>query len=355
MNGCHASMLMFDESRDASGLTQSRYPARWSQVITPFSLWWVAMVHDYAYWRDAPEFVAARMLGVRSVLDAYRQRINEAELLGPMPGWSFMDWVPDWERGIPPDADAGVSGVINWQFVLVLRLGAELEELAGEPLLARRNRETADRMAAAAREAFWNEERGLLADDLSHQHFSEHAQCLALLAEAADPAGVGLDPARRTRLIEGLVEAPELSRATIYFSHYLFEAYRLLGRMDRLLERMRTWFDLPGQGFRTTLEHGEPSRSDCHAWGAHPLFHYRATVLGVRPAAPGFRRVRLAPQLGPLEWARATMPHPRGEISADLRVEGQRLTGEIVLPEGVSGELVWGGEKRELRPGRQEV
>ncbi|NLO72537.1 MAG: alpha-L-rhamnosidase [candidate division WS1 bacterium] len=349
------ALLMFDESRDASGLTQSRYPARWSQVITPFSLWWVAMVHDYAYWRDDPEFVAARMLGVRSVLDAYRQRINEAELLGPMPGWSFVDWVPQWERGIPPDAHTGVSGVINWQFVLVLRLGAELEELAGEPLLARRNRETADRVASAAREAFWDEGRGLLADDLSHQHFSEHAQCLALLAEAADPAGVGLEPARRERIVQGLLEGSDLARTTIYFSHYLFEAYRLLGRMDRLLERMRTWFDLPGQGFRTTLEHGEPSRSDCHAWGAHPLFHYRATILGVRPAAPGFRRVHLAPQLGPLEWARARVPHPRGEIGANLRVEGQRLTGEIVLPEGVSGELIWGAEKQELSPGRQKV
>ena len=33
------------------------------------------------------------------------------------------------------------------------------------------------------------------------------------------------------------------------------------------------------------------TRSDCHAWGAHPVFHFYATVLGIRPAAPGFRRV----------------------------------------------------------------
>ena len=42
---------MFDQSRMANGLTQSRYPSRVRQIIPPFSLWWVGMVYDYALWR----------------------------------------------------------------------------------------------------------------------------------------------------------------------------------------------------------------------------------------------------------------------------------------------------------------
>jgi hypothetical protein len=33
-------------------------------------------------------------------------------------------------------------------------------------------------------------------------------------------------------------------------------------------------------------EFGNP-RSDCHGWGAHLLYHHFASVMGMRPDAPG--------------------------------------------------------------------
>ncbi|MDI6829012.1 MAG: alpha-L-rhamnosidase, partial [Armatimonadota bacterium] len=66
------AILQFDQSRKNSGITQSRYPSRIMQIIPPFSLWWIGMVHDYAMWRNDMEFVRDRMPGVRAVLDAFR-------------------------------------------------------------------------------------------------------------------------------------------------------------------------------------------------------------------------------------------------------------------------------------------
>ncbi len=114
------------------------------------------------------------------------------------------------------------------------------------------------------------------------------------------------------------------------------------------------WFNLKPQGFKTTFEMPEPSRSDCHAWGAHPVFHYFATLLGIRPAAPGFKSVRIQPQLGPLESARGTLVHPAGRIALDVRRAGERLRGEVELPDGVTGELLINGGATPLRTGRQE-
>jgi len=133
---------------------------------------------------------------------------------------------------------------------------------------------------------------------------------------------------------------PALERATVYFAHYLFEAYRVLDATDNMLSRMALWFELGAQGFRTTPEEPEPARSDCHAWGAHPLYHYHASILGVRPADFGFATVRVEPRLGSLAWARGRTPHPRGMIETEFqRTAAGAMAWRVTLPAGVNGQL----------------
>jgi hypothetical protein len=50
------AIQMFNASRTLNGLTQSRYPSRLLQVIPPFSLWYVAMLHDFALWKGDQNF-----------------------------------------------------------------------------------------------------------------------------------------------------------------------------------------------------------------------------------------------------------------------------------------------------------
>lgn len=335
---------LFDLSRSPGGLTSSRYPTHIRQTIPPFSLWWIGMLSDYAMWRGEMDFVARRMPGARAVLDAWRSKINHDGVCESPAGWNFVDWVRTWHHGIPPAAHHGPSGILNWHFVMILGLAADLEELLGEPELAARNRRTADTIARGADALFWDERRGLFADDPARQHFSEHAQCLALLSGRVDPA-------KRERVASSLFSDPDLSRTTIYFTHYLFEVCRLTGRMDVLFERLGLWFDLPNNGFVTCYELPEPTRSDCHAWGAHPVFHYFATILGIRPTAPALSRVEVRPQLGPLTSAKGRMVHPRGTISVEVRREKGRLIGSAELPEGVEGVLLLADRRIVLRPG----
>jgi hypothetical protein len=360
----------FDMSRTTDGLTHARYPTRVRQFIPPFSLWWVGMVYDYAMWRDDVAFVRDCMPGVRAVLDAYRTRVDDKGLLLAMPGWNFTDWVVGWASGVPPTGADKPVATINFQFAWVLRQAAELEELIGEPEMGARNRRTADAVTKAANDTFWDEKRGLYAEDLDHQHFSQHAQCLALLGDAqrtvhlsaahdGPAAGGGEGSAsgampvdRRPRVVAGLFSDQTLAPTTIYFTHYFFETCRLTHRMDAFFKRLEPWYELKKLGFKTTVEMPEPSRSDCHAWGAHPVYHYYATVLGIRPGSAGFRTVRIEPQLGALKFARGTMVHPKGTIKVDLTQEdGGRLRGTIDLPDGVSGQLVLADRVVELNCG----
>ena len=356
------ALELFADSRLPSNLTQSRYPSRGRQWIPPFSLWWVAMLHDYALWRGDLAFIKTLLPVARGVVDVVAAHLDERGLMRAQSGWNFTDWVMEkpwaapedkgkgifWKAGTPPDGQTGFSGILNWQAALVLGQMADLESWCDEPELASRARRLSQTIGEASTRAFWNEERGLFADDLEHKHWSEHAQCLAILSGQ-------LAPEKLARLEKSLLQTPNLTRATIYFSHYLFEALRVLNRADAIWPRLDLWFDLPARGLKTTVEMPEPTRSDCHAWGAHPLFHFHATFAGIRPVAPGFSQVEIKPQFGPLDFVRVTMPHPRGEISLDLRRNGDEVCGEVTLPDGVSGNLVWNAQNLHLKSGTQKI
>jgi hypothetical protein len=176
----------------------------------------------------------------------------------------------------------------------------------------------------AADGAFYDADRGLYADNLEHSAFSEHSQSLALLAGAKYG-----ETALRTML---QTPVAGLARTTVYFDHYLFEALQRIGRSDVLLERLELWYGLLDRGLRTVIEHPEPTRSDCHAWGAHPLYHYVATLLGVRPTAPGMSAVTVTPQLGGLEWAQGSVPTPYGPLQ--VRAEAGKAP-EVLAPQEI--------------------
>ncbi|MDB5327276.1 MAG: alpha-L-rhamnosidase [Phycisphaerales bacterium] len=328
------SIRLFDQSRTPDGWTHSRYPTRTRQVIPPFSWWWVGMVHDLAMWKDRPDEVAALMPGVRAVMEAGYASINADGLYQPTTGWNFVDWAVGWQGGVPIGGAARPVAPIHFQLSYIASLAAELEVIAGEPLLAARHRRKAEILNAAGRSAFYDAGRGLFADDLGHTRFSEHAQAMGLLAGAVSSGE------EQHRFAEGLISTSDLTRATIYYSHYLFEAYRILKRVDVLFDRLSFWSALVANGFCTTPEKPEPSRSDCHGWGAHPMFHLVATVLGIRPASAGFKTVHIEPQLGPLSRLSGRIVHPNGLIEMTAHRDGDLTSATVSLPAGVCGTLI---------------
>lgn len=339
------AIILFDRSRQTNGMVLARFPCRDRQIIPPFALWWIAMVHDYAMWRGDRAWIADLLPGVRAVLDGFWRLIDADGLLSLPPGWNFVDWVPAWPLGVPTDGGRGISGVLNWHLAYTLRLAAELEQWTGEPEMAQQYERRYKRLSERSVAHFWNEVRGAFADNLEHTSFSEHTQALAVLSGA-------LDPEQRRRIVEGLRSDAHLTRTTISFSHYLFEAYYALDLADAFFERLGLWLALPDQGFRTTPEQPEPTRSDCHGWGAHPLYHCFATILGIRPASFGFDRVVIAPMPGSLRAISGALVHPRGTIEVDIEHVDGRLRADVNLPDGLTGIFRYGGVVQELKPGR---
>jgi hypothetical protein len=337
---------IFDYARRNDGFVPMNFPSRYIQDSATYSMCWAMMLGDYALWHGANEFLKMRIPGARHTLSAVAACENEEGLLNDPPGWSFMDWVPEWDfYGNAPDGRRGISALNNLLYVYALHSVAKAEEALGDKAMAQYWRSRASRTAQAIVDKFWSEERGMIADTAAKNVFSEHAQCLALLT------GI-LSKDREARAFQGLLEAKDLARTTVYFSHYLFETYLKYSRADLFLKRLDLWRGYVADGLKTPVEApGVRARSDCHAWGAHPLYHLQTGIAGIKPTANGFTAVCIAPQPGGLNWISAVSPTPKGEIALDLRFENGGVSGKVVMPRNLPGEFKWKNVSHNLKDG----
>ena len=207
----------------------------------------------------------------------------------------------------------------------------------------------ADAVIEAVRARVWDRARGLFRDSPETSAYSQQTNVLAILTDAA-PASEQRAPMQR------VLSDTSLTRASYYFGFYVLEALRKAGLAEQYVEQLEPWKRMLALGLTSTPENPEPTRSDTHAWSAHPMYGLLATVLGVRPSSPGFRTVSIAPALEPLRRAAGRVPHPAGDIDVRVqRVGPVGLSAEIVLPPGLSGVFEWSGERRPLREGAQTL
>jgi alpha-L-rhamnosidase len=342
------ALALVDNSAAQGGFVRAYYPSDSRLLIPGFALWHIAAVHDLALWRGEKEFVQALMPQARATMDAILQNQRADGLLAWPQGWPYTDWADGFPNGNPPAGESSTESIFNFHAAHVLDLLAELETYLGENELAERWRRKAKNLADACGKAFWDEVRGLFAIDLEHRHFSEHSQCLAVL-------GGRITSQQQSSIADKLISDTSLTRVQLFYSHYLFEAYRRLGRMDALFLRLEPWHKMLAMGLKTTPETVPLTRSDCHAWSAHPLFHFYTTVLGIRPSSMGFATVEITPQLGQLGHASGKMVHPRGFIEVEFHQTTGKISGSITLPDGLIGTALVNGRTVKLQSGTQKA
>jgi hypothetical protein len=345
----------YDHSRFSDGLTQSRYPSADFQVIPTFSLFWVCMLHDYWMHRTDDAFVKSMLPGMIAVLNWHEQRLAKTGMNGPLSWWNFVDW-SDWKGaanetsgGVPNGAKTGGSSILTLQQAYTYLRAGDLLAHFGQNERAEHYRELARRLNKATVAQCYDAGRSLFADTPAKSSFSQHANILAVLTDAV-PA------AQQAALLQKTVSDTSLTQATFYFKFYLFEALRKAGMGDQLIPQLKPWRDMLAMGLTTFAENPEPTRSDCHAWSASPLYELLATTCGIRPAEPNFKTVRIEPSFGSLTNITGKMPHPQGEISVQFQKSATgSLSGTVTLPAGLTGTLRWKGKLLPLKAGKQSV
>ena len=346
------ALSAFDNSRMPNGLTQSRYPTSQPQVIPTFSLLWIGMLHDYWMYRPDPAPVKEHLPATRTVLEWFSRYEQPDGLLKKLPWWSFVDWVPSGE--LPNYSSDGESCTTTLEYLGALEDAAAMEGPLGEPDFAARETHRAEHVRKGLTEKCWDPSRKLLADNPSLKTFSQQTNVLGVLFDVV-PRDEQKAVLKQVLGIEPGTAPGGVLGCSYYFRFYLARALEHAGMADEYLASLKPWRELLPLHFSTWPETPGDTRSDSHAWSAHPAYDLLTLVAGIEPAEPGFGSVRVAPHLDNLDTITAKFPHPAGTIEVYFERKGNALTGKVTLPQNLKGSFLWNGKEQALHSGVNDI
>jgi hypothetical protein len=237
-----------------------------------------------------------------------------------------------------------VNTVANAFYFRALESMARLASALGKTADAHMFAQKAACARAAFNVVFLDPARGIYLDGEGSRHASLHANMF--------PLAFGLVPPDREKSVADFVKSRGMA-CSVYGAQYLLDALYRAGEADAALALMtsrsgRSWHHMLELGSTLTLEAWDasvkPNLTWNHAWGAAPANIIARDLLGVRPLAPGYSRILVAPQPGTLKWMRGKVPTPRGPILIDW----QRAAGKLDLevPPGTAARVVLPGKAR---------
>ena len=335
----------FADSNVEGGLIEGAYPTRVSNPIATFSLAWVGMLYDW-YWYQTDTAVIERNLGrLNEIIMWWQQWQTASGLLGKNPHWNFIDWVgqPATDRDIFPSwGDTGESCLTSVLWLTALQQGSILEKSLGDTERANDYAQMGNEVKSAIQSRCWDADKRLFADNPSHDVFSQHMNALAILADMVTPQ-------QAQDILHKIVEpgkgidAPDgITTTSYYFAWYLIKAYQHAGLANEYLSLLKTWRELLALNYTTWPEERGDTRSDSHAWSAHPSADLIEMVAGIAPAEPGYGAVAIRPEPKGLTHFDATSATPSGPVSVRYaQVDEQRVTFEVQLPKGLTATLHW--------------
>jgi hypothetical protein len=304
-----------------------------------YPLFWVQMLVQYYQQTGDAALVKELAPSVDRLLAHLRSYRGADGLISEAPNYMFMDWikVEGYNLHHPP-AVIG-EGYFTALYYQGLQDGARIALLAGDAAKAKQYKDEATTLAAAFNKELWDEKSGLYRDGRpfrNHQPLAHYFPADRDIETHTDQVNIfavlyGLAPPTRGRAImERLLLRPRLN-VQPYFMSFAFAAEAAVGLWDRAAwGQMQQWHLNPETGtFREMWFAGDWS----HTWGGSPLVQMSSRILGVTPEQPGYTVVRIAPHLAGLEWARGTVPTPRGDVSVEWKHVPTGIALNVSSPE----------------------
>ncbi|MCH6255014.1 hypothetical protein MLD52_00535 [Puniceicoccaceae bacterium K14] len=333
------SIRLFRDSMGANGLTAGRAPAQERQLIPAFSLHWILMLGDYWMWNGQNEraFVAECLLNVDAVLNYFKNRLNTAGFVAEIDAWAWTDWVKTWDEGVSPAIASNMgSTYLTALFAYTLKTACTLHRDLGNHHDAEKWSQLHAQLISNISDKCWSPSEGLFTETPHDEpfDFTQHSQTMAILAGASNKE-------RNDHIMQRFLSDNTLAPCSLFHSFYLARALEETGNYQHFFSKLLSpWRDMVRNGLSTWQEEADPSRSDCHAWSSWIVVDFLRTILGARPASPGWKSICIRPQISATKNAKGQIPTPVGPIDISWKKETpKRLKFDATVPTDIPTQI----------------
>ncbi len=314
------------------GMIHCNAPANDRHVIPAFGIYYIDMLYQHYQYFGDKKLIERYWAVCAGILGFFERNLDrESGVVSGCGYWEFVDWTEEWNefQGVPCDRRAKEG---QYLYTLLYAYGvlrmAQLTEAVYGSGAARHWRERHREIRELVNRKVWNPEKGYYRTSEQAERYSEHAQVWAVLGEC-----VSGEEAKN--LLDRMIAEPALVRCSYSMKHYYNRALDMAG-IDGGKDRMwREYAALLESGSTTWPEDPVTARSDCHGWSTIPIYEICHGILGIRPGAPGFASVLIAPGQWELGNARGKIWTQEGCISVERYVE----TRDGISRAGVSFEF----------------
>jgi alpha-L-rhamnosidase len=288
-------------------------PLPWMNGIAAYSLWWVIAQEEWYLHHGQMSYLEGQRAYLRQLLPIVFEHIDDAGR-ERLDGWRFLDWATASDETA---IHCGFQGLTAW----ALRAASRLCEILGEDALRNRCASVLRRIAGYQPPATQNKQAWAL---LTLGGLADAAEANRVVF-TRNPAA-GLSPFLAYPVLEARARAGdylgclELIRtywgaminlgATTFWEDFDLDWGPQPAGIDEIVPEDRR--DIHADFGRCSFS--GLSQSLCHGWSAGPTAWLSRHVLGIEPAAPGCRVVRIRPHLGNLQWAEGAFPTSLGII-----------------------------------------
>jgi Bacterial alpha-L-rhamnosidase. len=259
----------------------------------------------------------------------------------------IVDW-PSVGKGVNEDNGGETDGYIfgkyncvinSWHYAAIDKL-AEIANVLNKQEDIKKLEKEKKKFRNSFNKHFFNKKQGNYRDNLNTDHSSLHSNMFASLFELPNSGDL--------KKINEYISTRGMA-CSVYGSQFLMEAlfdqkledyaYSLLRSKDD-----RGWYNMIDKGSTITMEAWDdkykPNQDWNHAWGAAPANIIPRKIMGIEPLKPGFREIRIKPQLNDLSYAKCKVPTMMGNIILNIKENnGSSFTADVELPANTSTEF----------------
>jgi hypothetical protein len=335
------TLELFGQSAHGIGLFRCLYPNTGDYILPDFCLYIVNAFQAYNRETRDTELMRRYWPAIMTNLRVFNKLSDERPdklLCADPPAGRWPRNPEDNRTGFIGDGsrtdNTGINCLFSCLYLMTLRNAHEIAAATG----AEDEADLTERIAVLEKsipEAFWNEEKGLFADTLTHEKFSPHASLYAVNAdvvseERCERLRANLPPLLLPFFKNGYNPDDGVAFETSV-GFYMLQGLYKLGLAETAERCIKEgWGYFLTKGLKTVSEHFTLNSSQCHAWSASPAYMLTRYVLGAQyDSRTG--QVSVNPQPGTLTWAKGTLPSPNGLVNVEWRLEdGSRYKNLIV-------------------------